>query len=177
MKEIFKAVQGYEELYQVSNFGRVKSLPRQKSYGKGTFLTEERFLRQRIHIGYLRVNLCEGSAKMKTINVHILVANAFHEKIEDKPFANHKDLNRLNNHADNLEWVNRRENTSHQKGIKGTIHTYRYVYSADNKLNPFGAKLKIDGKTKYLGCHKTALAAHKAALDYIAKNNIINKYI
>ncbi len=177
--EIFKAIQGYEKYYEVSDLGRVKSLPRLKNYGGGYFLTKERFLNQRLHAnGYYRVNLCgDKGTKMYTIEVHLLVINAFHPKEEDRPHANHKDLDRTNNKAENLEWVNRRENTSHSAALRGTKHGYRYVYSADNKTNPYGAKIKMNGKTVGIGCFKTPLLAYKAALKFKAKNNIINKYI
>lgn len=64
--------------------------------------------------GYRRVrieNKCLGGVVRSSI--HQLVAEAFIPNPENKPFVNHKDLNKLNNHADNLEWVTHSENMKH----------------------------------------------------------------
>lgn len=177
MKEIFKPVQGYEDLYHVSNRGRVKSLPRYRKWGNVTYLTQTRFLKQaKDKRGYFRVALCVSGEKLKTFDVHILVIKAFHPKEEGRTHTNHKDLDRTNNKADNLEWVNRRENTSHSLSLRGTKCRYRYVFEADNKTNPFGARIKVNGKQVYLGCYKTALEAYKVAINFKNENGIVNKY-
>lgn len=175
-KEIFKAVQGYEELYHVSNLGRVKSLPRMRTWGNRTYLTQERFLKASIHhTGYYKVVLCVDK-KMVSKSVHLLVIRAFHPKEEGRPIANHKDGNRLNNDADNLEWVNIRENSSHAMQRRGTKTGYRYVCNGDNKTNPFSARMKINGVCKHLGCFPTALLAYKAAMKFKRQNKIENRY-
>ena len=88
MEEIWKDVKGYEGLYQVSNFGNVKSLIRNK------------ILRlSNSHNGYRLVSL-----QRKTFRVHRLVAEAFLDNTEKLPFVNHKDENKQNNNVDNLEW-------------------------------------------------------------------------
>ena len=97
MKEIWKDIEGYEKLYQVSNFGRVKSYPR-----NGT-IKEERILKQTIdNNGYLIVGLHKNN-KAKKVCVHWLVANAFIPKKENDEVINHIDGNKLNNKLINLE--------------------------------------------------------------------------
>lgn len=102
--EIWKDVVGYEGLYQVSNLGRVKSLPR-----RGTVL-RERILRTTIdRKGYVCVCFTKNSEK-KTVKIHRLVAMAFIPNDRDLPEVNHKDENKLNNCSTNLEWCSGRYN-------------------------------------------------------------------
>ncbi len=96
MKEIWCPIEGYEKLYEVSNLGRVRSLCGR--YGNNRILTLGKGSR-----GYLNVCLCDHG-KQKTFNLHRLVAKAFVPNPENYPCVNHKDENRKNNKASNLEW-------------------------------------------------------------------------
>ena len=114
-EEIWKDIAGYEDLYQVSNMGRVKSLERIVSRKNGRrFSVNERILKPSTnHKGYLQVVLCKGSGKMKAFRVHRLVCEAFHENPKKKPWVNHIDENKANNTASNLEWCTVAENINH----------------------------------------------------------------
>lgn len=93
-KEIWKDILGYEGLYQVSNFGRVKSF----KFGK------ERILKPGTNkYGYLIVILCKNG-KVKHFYVHRLVAEAFIPNTHNYPCVNHKDECKTNNNVNNLEW-------------------------------------------------------------------------
>ena len=76
-KEIWKDVIGYEGLYQVSNLGRIKSLPKEKKTPTTTFMTKETILNQhKDKGGYFRVMLTKkGKSILKS--VHVIVASAF----------------------------------------------------------------------------------------------------
>lgn len=101
--EVWKNIEGYEGLYQVSNFGRVKSL----KFGK------EKILKPlRIKCGYLQVNLSKNG-KGKMCYVHRLVALAFIPNPNCLSEVNHKDENKENNRVDNLEWCNRTYNNNY----------------------------------------------------------------
>ena len=108
MEEIWKPVKNYEELYEVSNTGRIRSLNREVFYEKKGFT--------RIFEGKeLKPTFSEGSkcykvvlykdSKSKTFQVHYLVAEAFIPKPEGNKVVNHKDGCRTNNVYTNLEWV------------------------------------------------------------------------
>lgn len=175
--EQFKAVQGYEQYYEVSNLGRVKSLPRWRTWGNRTYLTKERFLTPSLHhTGYYTVGLCQDF-KLQTRIIHLLVINAFVPKVEGKDFANHIDRNPLNNKAENLEWVNRSENTLHSTGLRGRKNKYPGVSRADTVSERYFARTKANGKLVHLGTFLTKELAYEAYLNYFQKNNIINKYI
>ena len=103
MQEVWRDVDGSDGFYRVSNFGRVKSF-----HGKCV-----RFLKLRtVNSGYVMAMLClGGKSYFKT--VHRLVAKAFIPNPDAKPEVNHIDDNKLNNRADNLEWVTHTENMRH----------------------------------------------------------------
>lgn len=107
MKEIWKDIKGYEGLYQVSNLGRVKSIPRK--YTK----KEERILKATIDHGYMTIWLFK-KGKGKGKRIHRLVAENFINKTNDeRNIVNHKDGNKANNKVDNLEWCTQKENVNH----------------------------------------------------------------
>lgn len=109
MKEIFKDIVGYEGRYQVSNKGRVISLPN-KIYKKVQELKYD--VSKRKHTSYRRVTF-SLNGKIKRFQVHQLVAAAFIPNPDNKPHVNHIDNNGLNNKVTNLEWTTYKENMAH----------------------------------------------------------------
>ena len=103
--EVWKDIKDYEGLYQGSNLGRARSLDRWVKSINGSV----RFCKGRIlkpcttKDGYLLVNLCKNG-KIKSFLVHRLVAEVFIDNPDNLPQVNHKDENKLNNNAENLEW-------------------------------------------------------------------------
>lgn len=114
LQEIWKDIKGYEGLYQISNFGRVKSLERYQQNHSKLQKIEEKI--KTIHIknnGYQFVQLYKDNI-MKNLHVHRLVAQAFIPNLENKTQINHIDGNKLNNSVNNLEWVTSNENNKHK---------------------------------------------------------------
>jgi hypothetical protein len=107
--EIWRDVQGYEGKYLVSNIGRVKALPFDGP-GKRNQEVIRWFSTDRC--GYHRLNLA-NKGKKQNFFVHRLVAVAFIPNPENKPFVNHIDGDKFNNHYSNLEWVSSHENNLH----------------------------------------------------------------
>ena len=107
--EVWKSIRGYENLYEVSSYGRVRSLRHlvKQSGNKGTTFSRYyngKVITQREGIGgYIFVCLSNGASK-KTLRVHKLVAEAFIPNPNNYPQINHKDENKSNNRVDNLEW-------------------------------------------------------------------------
>lgn len=100
-KEIWKDINEYENIYQISNLGRVKSVK------KGIIKKPSVLPR-----GYLRIGLSK-CGKVKYYSIHRLVAEAFIPNPFNKPCVNHKDCNTSNNNVDNLEWCTWEENSEY----------------------------------------------------------------
>lgn len=102
-EEIWKDIKGYEELYQISNLGRVKSFYKSKK-GK---------IRKNCDQGdYFYLPLRKDGVA-RNYYIHRLVALNFLETVEGKNEVNHIDGNKYNNRLDNLEWVTSAENKAH----------------------------------------------------------------
>lgn len=114
MKELWKCIEGYCGIYQISSEGRVKSVERfaSMSDGRRMFVAERIKIPQLLKMGYNSVTLFK-LGKGKTFYIHRLVAAAFIENHEDKEQVNHIDLDKLNNSVDNLEWCTPSENSQH----------------------------------------------------------------
>ena len=113
----WKPVKDYEGLYEVSNDGQVKSLERRIHYtlpsGKDSSrLCREKVLKQYTGDRYAKVALYDENGGTTT-NVHRLVAEAFCDNPESKPEVNHINGDKLDNRAENLEWVTAQENYEH----------------------------------------------------------------
>jgi predicted XRE-type DNA-binding protein len=122
MEEIWKDISKYEGLYQVSTFGRVRSLDRLVNgrKRKGKLLSNNKTNGN----GYIICTLCKDGCKTNHY-VHRLVAAAFCEKLCDSFLVNHIDSNVKNNKSSNLEWISAFDNVQHyiKKGRKTDIGT------------------------------------------------------
>lgn len=116
MKEVYKSVIGYESLYEVSNFGNVKSLRMQSS---DQLLTQE--VIKRDHTNYRRVSLSKDGV-VKRFQVHRLVKLTFSGLTESEYHVNHKDNNGENNNENNLEWCTHSQNMIHSQ-VQGRLQS------------------------------------------------------
>ena len=150
--EIWRDIEGYEGIYQVSNYGRVRSL-------RAEYM---RVLKLRLESdGYVIARLVKNGI-VKYPAVHRLVANAFIPNSENKPTVNHIDGDKTNNRVENLEWATQKENLAHalRTGLRApndgthshfaklTEDEVRYIRSHYKKHSrEFGAKA-LAGKFK-----------------------------
>ena len=129
--EIWKEIPGYEGLYEVSNTGMIRSL----RYNKIMIPNTNR-------CGYEYINLCkDGIIKTKTI--HRLVAQVFIPNPDNLPIVNHKDEDKTNNNADNLEWCNQKYNVNYgmsQEKRKCTKIKLGQWYGLNKEDNEFRLK-------------------------------------
>lgn len=117
---MWKDIENYEGIYQVSDSGEVRSLGNGKSPN-----SKERIMKvEETKCGYLRVQLCKDG-KQKHFSIHRLVAEAFIPNPLNLPQVNHKNENKHDNRAENLEWCNCSYNinygTRNEKVSKGVI--------------------------------------------------------
>lgn len=116
-QEIWKDIKGFEGLYQVSNFGRVKSIRHLKTSYCGAMRKNHILATQdkgdfRYKLVTLRVK-----GKSRSVGVHRLVAEAFLPNPQNLPVINHRDENPSNNHVDNLEWCTQRKNVLYSMAL------------------------------------------------------------
>jgi len=148
-KEVWKPVDDYRGLYEVSNLGRVKSLPTESGGMRGKRGRKGQLLKGGLGgRGYLHVTLRKAGIK-KTVNIHCLVIKAFLPKKYKELEANHKNGIKTDNRLENLEWVTKSENQHHalkmglKKILKGDacswvklnemqIHVIKHLF----KINP-----------------------------------------
>lgn len=105
MQEIWKNIEWFKGMYQVSNTWKVRSM----NYRNKNIVRE---LSQKTDWRYMKIDLYSEWFKC-TKNVHRLVAEAFLLKIVGKDEVNHKDFNKTDNRVENLEWCTQEENRNH----------------------------------------------------------------
>lgn len=106
--EVWKPISGFGGVYEVSSAGRVRSYKNNK-WGLSR---EPRIISGQLGKHYRTVALCDGG-QVKTCYIHRLVAEAFVPKVPGADEVNHKDGNKMNCAAENLEWVTHGGNVAH----------------------------------------------------------------
>lgn len=161
-------LEGYENLYWISPTGLIRNHKLIRKY-------------QMINSGYWSINLTKDGYSRR-FTVHRLVAKHFVDNPEGKPFVNHKDGNRLNNNANNLEWVTHTENLKHARDIGLTVYNYPtkgkklsskskyFNVSWDKSRNLWLAAIRIEGKNYGQRRFKTEVEAAKHV------NFLLDKY-
>lgn len=160
--EIWKSIRDYETIYEVSTFGRVKSLRRKDRLGRSI---SEKILTPTVgRAGYPVVTLC-NSGKEKKVYIHRLVAEGFINNSRSCPQVNHKDGNKTNNFIQNLEWVTPKEQIEHsiKMGLKRSALGTRNKKSKLSEDDVREIRNHIDAGTfslraiarKYRVCHRS----------------------
>lgn len=168
--EEWKDIAGYEGLYKISNYGRVKSLC---GFNGHKYIERERILtpcKQKTNAYYGRavVNLHKGKSQ-KTYKVHRLVANAFIDNPHKYKVVNHKDGNPLNNHYLNLEWCTQKHNVQH--AIQNELRIYRInTIDKETMLDLLNSGRTYDEISELLGIAKGTV------FNYIKKFRIKKYY-
>lgn len=146
--EIWKDIDGYNGLYQVSNLGNVKSVERFRTNGKGGYIQKSRILKTGKRNGYLFVNLCKDGV-VKTFKVHRLVANHFLPNPEKKPEIDHINTDSTDNRVENLRWVTHKENMNNplsRKKQSGSMQGKKYPQGKKHKQSKQIIQFTINGK-------------------------------
>ena len=141
MKEEWKPCKGFEEFYEVSNTGKVRSIALYSAKYKRIIRRKypKELSAETNREGYKRVVLCLYGVHHH-FTVHRLVANAFIPNGNNLPEINHKDENKANNNVTNLEWCSR-------------------VYNANYGTNPQRIKERMQNN------HPTAIKVNQYSMD------------
>ena len=162
-KEIWRPIVGYEGLYEVSSYGRVRSLDRYVKYSNGPIHLHKGMILNpgKDKDGYLQVNLY-NNGKIHQRKVHRLVAQAFILNPDNLPEVNHLDEDKTNNRVENLEFCNRKYNCNYgsrnirrretlikngyvnEENVGLSKEKYRKKYYQDNK-----DKIKDNSRSYY----------------------------
>lgn len=169
MKEVWKTIEGYEGLYEVSSLGRVRSL----NYNRKS---ETKLLSIANHNGYLRICLSKNNEKTNLF-IHRLVAKTFIPNPENKRQVNHIDGDKTNNNVNNLEWTTPSENIKHaiNMGLLPKLLPYKRKYKViQYDLN--GNIIKIWDSAKEV---KKALNISNSQISKCAKGRLktVHNYI
>lgn len=164
--ELWQPIPGYENLYHVSNHGRVKSLPKRRGPGKGYLMPEQIRKPNLAGRGYHKVDLWKDG-KRKPYGVHQLVLMAFRGHVPNgfTLVVDHIDGNPLNNRLDNLRVITHRKNVNRTK--RGTSkYTGVRWHKAHQKWR---AEIKANGKQHHLGQFDTEQEAHRSYQDALKR--------
>ncbi len=136
IEEVWKDITGYENVYQVSSYGRIKSLARVVPHGEFSYQAVPEKIRKLsvAKAGYYLVRLHKNK-EGKNHSVHRLFAEAFLPNPQGKPHVNHTDGNKINNALDNLEWDTHQENIEH-----GKSKHYKFINPAGEQVEIFNIR-------------------------------------
>lgn len=168
-KEVWKDVVGYEGLYKISSFGRLKRLKRTTLGKDGIEYNYPELIIKGDYDkdGYIRTTMSKNKKK-KTKKLHRLVAEAFVPNPNNYPEVNHLDETKDNNHVDNLEWITVKGNanygtrneriTNHPNQIKkinGWKKQVRVTNLKNGEVNIYESATKAG---KHLGLDQTLVS-------------------
>lgn len=174
--EIWKDIPGYENLYQVSNIGRIKSLERFIIRGNNGWNCKESILTNKLDgKGYHFISLSKNGYK-RQFSIHKLVLMAFTGYVGGCGYCNvidHINNIKTDNRLENLQIITQRENTSKDKFRIKTTSKYIGVYW-NKHARQWDARIHINKQKIHIGYFKNEYDAHLA---YQKKLNEINSYV
>ena len=171
--EEWRDIKGYEGYYQISNFGRVKSLPR--DVGRNRCKNEIIMKTSLDKDGYENLVL-RKNGKQRHFRVNRLVAEAFLENPNNYPQVNHKDEDKTNNNVNNLEWCSAKYNVNYgsrtEKASKKVIcvttgKIFKSIAEASKYYNLKGNHISACCKGKLKSCGKHPTTGEKLVWKYL----------
>ncbi len=164
MEEIWKDIKGYEGLYQISNFGNIKSMDKVIIRKDGIkYIKRGTMLKPSINTsGYLQIGLSKNGIR-KPFRIHRLVAIAFIPNPYNKPFIDHINTIKTDNKVENLRWVTREENANNpltRKHISESNSNEKHWNYGKHPTNETKQKMSESKKGKYIGINNPNYGNH-----------------
>lgn len=169
--EVWKDIPGFEN-YQISNYGNVKSL----NYGR---TGKPKLLKPTVSgKGYLQVRLSK-SGKPNALLVHRLVAMAFVQNLNNRKQINHKDENKFNNNADNLEWCDNQYNNTYNGKYNKIAKPVIQRSKAGNEIARYKSIREAERKTgiKNITITRCCKGVYKTAGGYVWEYDLTIKKV
>lgn len=166
--EIWRDIEGYEGLYQVSNEGRIKDL-NYRGKGKEVILKGTNQTNGQTNYKRTVVRLCKDGTG-KDYKLHFLVAKTFIPNPNNYKCINHIDGNPLNNNVNNLEWTTQKKNVAHAIDHNLIIHRIKTI-DRETMIELLNNGFNYDEIAKELGIAKGTVH------NYIKKFNIKKIYV
>lgn len=159
----------YKDRYQVSNLGRVRSKDVKYYSEKGNKWIVRTGKIRALSKGknYLKLSL-KVNGNERTVNVHVLVSDAFNRLRKEGEEIDHIDNDKLNNKAENLRVITRKQNTL--RSVRGKVKLQGVWYRKANKNRPYCAHIMINGHRKELGAYASAEEAHQVYKEALEKH-------
>lgn len=168
--EEWRDIQGYEGLYQVSNYGRVRSLDRVVTQTNNGTLSKHlyrgRILKQNKRPnGYYGVQLSKDGIT-KPYLIHRIVATEFIPNPDNLPQVNHKDEDKYNNCVDNLEWCDAKYNsnygTARQKVVDAISKPILQFTLDGDFIKEYSSAAEVQRETNFNKSHVSDAAKGKS---------------
>ena len=159
--EIWKDIKGFENRYQASNLGRIKTLIFKNNKYE---IKREKILKQYLgNNGYLRIGLTNNNGKRNTYYVHRLIAETFLEKNENQLVVNHKDEDKTNNNVENLEWITKKDNILYSFNLhKERIKAMQTKEATENRIKHFRKPvMQLDKNNNIINIFDSVISASK----------------
>ena len=163
--EIWVPVLGYEMIYEVSSFGRIRNISKFKNRILNPRKTKD---------GYLYLEL-SSYYKRATKKVHRIVAESFLGRVDNK-CVNHIDGNKLNNNISNLEWISTRDNCIHRSSMSKKSSKYANI-TWDKNNGKWRAQVYVNKKQRYIGTFDDEEIAYQNLCLFLYDKGIENKYV
>lgn len=185
MKEQWKDIDGFLGYYQISNFGRVKSLCRKVPHPQakcGYIVRNEKIKKPKTNSDGYKVVCLQMCGNKRYVSVHRLVAEAFIPNPNKYLEINHKDYNRTNNRVDNLEWITHKDNVRYSSdtgkysvcklGDKNGKSKSVDLYKNDNLVKSFSC---IKNCSEWIKTKQNLKGSINAISGFIARRAKCNK--
>lgn len=174
-RERWVPIKGYEGVYEISSYGRCRSITRETQFGNQTKLIPTIILKPKKRKKRYSSYSLSKDGQIGYFMIHRLVAIHFILNPDNKPCVNHKDGNKWNNHVSNLEWVTYKENNGH--AMKTGLRTHvlgDWSRRPENKPflsqknsgdgNPTAIKLNVEQKAFVIECGQKGYSARYTRL-------------